>query len=136
MNAALNPKNLIPDVDHAHLDALEELGGLMPRYALGEAELQSLKAYLETLSAQWSPGVDRDTIRIATVVAPGVDAIRFCPYPNPAPRACRCGAGPMRCLRRGPSPIAPGCRVIQAASPPRILQPPRETKCSDRKSVV
>jgi sulfate adenylyltransferase subunit 2 len=24
MNAALNPKNLIPDVDHAHLDALEE----------------------------------------------------------------------------------------------------------------
>lgn len=58
-----------------------EVGGrsmkvVMPHYALGDSELRALTAYLKQLSAQWSPGVSEDTIRLATVIAPGVDAGR------------------------------------------------------------
>ena len=58
-----------------------EVGGrsmkvVMPHYALADSELRALTAYLKQLSAQWSPGVSEDTIRLATVIAPGVDAGR------------------------------------------------------------
>jgi cytochrome c553 len=49
---------------------------LMPRYTLTDAQLQALGAYLKTLSANWSPGVSTDSIRVATVIAPGVAANR------------------------------------------------------------
>ncbi len=45
----------------------------MPRYALEPAALESLSAYLKTLSAQTSPGVTEDTVHFATVIQPGVD---------------------------------------------------------------
>jgi mono/diheme cytochrome c family protein len=49
---------------------------LMPRYALDQAELAGLAAYLRQLSTAWSPGVTPTTIKLATVVTPDVDAAR------------------------------------------------------------
>jgi hypothetical protein len=46
---------------------------LMPRYALGDADMAALTAYLRTLSAVDSPGADRSTAHFATVIAPGAD---------------------------------------------------------------
>lgn len=45
------------------------LDPLMPRYRLSEEEARHLAAYLKTLSAEPSPGVTRDEIHFATVVA-------------------------------------------------------------------
>jgi hypothetical protein len=45
---------------------------MMPRYALSDADMKGLVAYLRQLSVQWSPGVSEDRIRFATVVAPDV----------------------------------------------------------------
>jgi hypothetical protein len=47
------------------------LDPLMPRYALDDAEVGSLAAYLRTLSAAPSPGVGASTLTFATVVADG-----------------------------------------------------------------
>ncbi|HSD61714.1 MAG TPA: cytochrome C [Burkholderiales bacterium] len=49
---------------------------LMPRYELSDRDMQSLIAYLRTLSAQPSPGVDASVAHFATVVAPGMDPAR------------------------------------------------------------
>jgi hypothetical protein len=49
---------------------------LMPRYELSERDMDSLVAYLRSLSAQPSPGVDATVAHFATVVAPGVDPAR------------------------------------------------------------
>lgn len=49
---------------------------LMPRYELSDADMQSLIAYLRTLSAQPSPGVDATVAHFATVVAPEMDPAR------------------------------------------------------------
>lgn len=49
---------------------------LMPRYALSDAQAQAVAAYLKTLSPTMSPGVEGDTIHMATVIAPGVDPVR------------------------------------------------------------
>lgn len=53
-----------------------EMSVVMPRYALGDAEMKALTAYLGQLSAQWSPGVTADTIRFATVITPDVEPER------------------------------------------------------------
>ena len=49
---------------------------VMPHYALDNTELRALTTYLRQLSAEWSPGVTEDNIRLATVIAPGVNAAR------------------------------------------------------------
>jgi mono/diheme cytochrome c family protein len=49
---------------------------LMPRYTLTDAQLQAVAAYLKTLSPAMSSAVVGDTIHMATVIAPGVDAER------------------------------------------------------------
>ena len=49
---------------------------LMPRYALSDDQLLAVSAYLNTLSSEMSPAVLGDTIRVATVIAPGVDPER------------------------------------------------------------
>lgn len=51
----------------------EPLDPLMPRYALSDAELDALIAYLKTLSTEISPGVDDERIHFATIVSDGVD---------------------------------------------------------------
>lgn len=44
----------------------------MPRYDLSDAEVKAMAAYLFSLSAQPSPGVDDKEIHFATVIQPGV----------------------------------------------------------------
>ncbi len=51
----------------------QQLGALMPRYALDESAMASLIAYLKTLSAVTPPGVTADTLHIATIVTPDAD---------------------------------------------------------------
>src|SRR5262245_16054959 len=49
---------------------------LMPRYALDDADMAALIAYLRHLSSAPSPGVDAKNAHFATVVAPNADAPR------------------------------------------------------------
>jgi hypothetical protein len=49
---------------------------LMPRYALGDADVKALTAYLRQLSAASSPGASAERISFATVIAPRQDARR------------------------------------------------------------
>ncbi len=48
----------------------------MPRYAVSEAELRDLTAYLRGLSATPAAGIDADTVRIATITTPDADPLR------------------------------------------------------------
>lgn len=52
------------------------MNALMPRYELGGTELHALLGYLRSLSANWSPGADADTIHLATVITPDVPEAR------------------------------------------------------------
>ncbi len=52
------------------------LDPLMPRFQLQSAALDSLIAYMRTLSHDLSPGVDSNTIRFATIVAGKVNATK------------------------------------------------------------
>ena len=49
---------------------------LMPRYALNDADMAALIAYLRQLSSQPSPGIDPTVAHFATVIAPNQDAGR------------------------------------------------------------
>jgi len=53
-----------------------KLSLLMPRYQLSDEQLQSVSAYLRTLSVKWSPGASANEIHLATVIAPGVSPER------------------------------------------------------------
>lgn len=50
-----------------------KLSPLMPRYALDDAGLDALIAYLKTLTATPAPGVTADRLHLATIVTDGVD---------------------------------------------------------------
>ncbi|NVN93405.1 MAG: ABC transporter substrate-binding protein, partial [Desulfuromonadales bacterium] len=50
------------------------LNAVMPRYSIEDRDMAILIAYLKTLSAEVSPGVDAKTIRFATVIAGNVPA--------------------------------------------------------------
>lgn len=52
------------------------LSGLMPRFALGDADLASLTAYLNTLYQARQPGVAADTLHFATIITPEVEPER------------------------------------------------------------
>jgi mono/diheme cytochrome c family protein len=52
------------------------LDALMPRYALGDDEIDQLHAYLDGLSATAAPGVSDHEIHFATIIAPGVEPDR------------------------------------------------------------
>jgi len=45
----------------------------MPRYAITDADAANLAAFLRTLSAQISPGVEASEIHFATIIGPGAD---------------------------------------------------------------
>jgi len=52
------------------------LGHLMPRYALGDADMASLISYLRRLGSRPSPGVTDQVLHFATIITPGTDARR------------------------------------------------------------
>ena len=52
------------------------LPATMPRYALGERDLDDLTAYLQTLSAGAPAGLDDETVHIATISTPDADPAR------------------------------------------------------------
>lgn len=52
------------------------LDPVMPRYAMNDDDLRAVSAYLSTLSAQPSPGVDEEEIHFATVIQPDVSPER------------------------------------------------------------
>jgi hypothetical protein len=49
-----------------------DMHSVMPRYQLSDPDMAILIHYLRNLSAHYSPGVVGDTLRFATVIAPGV----------------------------------------------------------------
>lgn len=50
-----------------------EFGPVMPRYDLSDADVANLSAYLHGLSATIDPGVDPETLHIATIFGPDAD---------------------------------------------------------------
>lgn len=48
----------------------------MPRYRIDDADLADLSAYLRTMSQGTPPGLDADTVRVATVTTPDADPRR------------------------------------------------------------
>ncbi|NOU12853.1 MAG: hypothetical protein HOO92_02630 [Methylococcaceae bacterium] len=49
---------------------------LMPNYPIDKSDMAALSAYLKELSKEWSPGVSKDNIRLATVITPEVEGVR------------------------------------------------------------
>lgn len=52
------------------------MDALMPHFALTDAQLRAVAAYLQTLSSEMSAAVAGDTIHMATVIAPDVEPAR------------------------------------------------------------
>ena len=52
------------------------LGNIMPRFALNPQDLAALTAYLRHLSSSYSPGVNKQTIRFASIITPDVSPER------------------------------------------------------------
>src|SRR2546428_735645 len=52
------------------------LSYLMPNYALGDADMASLIAYLKTLDQRRVPGVTETTLHLATVITPDADPVK------------------------------------------------------------
>ncbi len=67
-NVALLARAIRGGVDAAG----KPLDAVMPRYSLSDEEMQALTAYLFSLSAKPSPGVDEHEMHFATVIQPGV----------------------------------------------------------------
>lgn len=52
------------------------LAATMPRYAIGDRDLDDLTAYLHTLSSSPPSGLDGETVRLATISTPDADPAR------------------------------------------------------------
>jgi cytochrome c553 len=52
------------------------LGYLMPRYALGDADMAALIAYLKGLDQEQVPGVTATTLHFATIITPDADPVK------------------------------------------------------------
>lgn len=52
------------------------LSYLMPRYALGQADMSSLTAYLKALDRRHVPGVTDSTLHLATIITPDADPVK------------------------------------------------------------
>ena len=73
---AFTDKEFAAAVSKGQHQSGRELSPIMPRFELNAVELRALQAYLRTLSAGWSPGVDARQLRLATVITPDVSAER------------------------------------------------------------
>ena len=54
----------------------KSLGYLMPRYALGDADMAALIAYLKTLDPRRQPGVSGAVLHLATIFTPDADPVK------------------------------------------------------------
>ncbi|AZQ50611.1 c-type cytochrome [Burkholderia cenocepacia] len=52
------------------------LGGLMPQYALGDADMAALSGYLKRLDRRRLPGVTDTVLHFATIVTPDADPVK------------------------------------------------------------
>ncbi len=68
-----NETTLAEAINHGKNNSGREMTVAMPRYDLSATDLKLLTAYLNKLSAEWSPGVTAERIRFATVIAPDVE---------------------------------------------------------------
>ena len=73
---AYTPETLAVALSEGHDPAGRAFAAPMPRYRLGAEDLEGLTAYLRTLAAAPSPGVEDDEIHFATVLTPGADRER------------------------------------------------------------
>lgn len=75
-NAAAHPRYTQATLARALREGVDPAGrvldALMPRYALSDAEIAQLQAYLATLSATPAPGVTDREIHFATILTPDV----------------------------------------------------------------
>jgi cytochrome c553 len=75
-HAPYTPESLAVAIRGGMNNSGRQMSAMMPHFDLGDADMKLLTAYLAQLSSQWSPGVTSDTIRFATVIAPGVEPAR------------------------------------------------------------
>ncbi len=50
-----------------------EMNLVMPHYAMNDSDIKALSAYLKQLSDDLSPGVEEDSLHLATIITPDVD---------------------------------------------------------------
>ena len=53
-----------------------QVSDVMPHFQLQPSELQALRSYLQQLSSDYAPGVEKDVIRFAAVITPDVSEAR------------------------------------------------------------
>ena len=71
-----NAGSLAAAIATGNNNAGRKMLALMPNYALDKNDMEALTAYLQQLSTTWSAGVDAETIHLATIITPDVDANR------------------------------------------------------------
>lgn len=75
-HAAYNEGSLAAAIATGKNNAGRKMLALMPTYALDKKDMAALTAYLQQLSTEWSAGVDAETIHLATIITPEVEANR------------------------------------------------------------
>lgn len=79
-NTAIRPAYTDASLRRALREGIDAAGRpldpLMPRYALDDAQIDALIAYLKTLGAEPAPGITGKMLHLATIVTPGADAAR------------------------------------------------------------
>jgi len=75
-HALYTVESLAEAVRHGMNTSGRQMSAAMAHYALSDAEMKGVIAYLRQLSEHWSPGVTADSIRFATVVTPDVEPER------------------------------------------------------------
>jgi cytochrome c553 len=75
-HAAYNEGSLATAIATGTNNSGRKMLALMPNYALDKKDMAALSAYLKQLSTDWSQGVNAETIQLATVITPEVNAER------------------------------------------------------------
>lgn len=73
---AYNPASLKRAIREGIDSSGRPLSANMPRFAIGDKDLERLIAYLKSLNTTLAPGITPERIHLATVITPGVEASR------------------------------------------------------------